>query len=81
IVVGTGQKFKASQIGLYRCVYNENGCQSDSSAIGSKVLEMDLLEGQTTTVLDIKGWQSGLYYLKYLNAEGRSLDNQVLVVE
>jgi hypothetical protein len=49
IVVGTGQKFKASQIGLYRCVYNENGCQSDSSAmiilksVGNAVVANSLL--------------------------------------
>jgi PKD repeat protein len=33
IFVGSGQKFKPSQTGLYRCVYDENGCKSDSSAI------------------------------------------------
>ena len=33
VKVGTGQKFKPSQTGLYRCVYDENGCQSDSSAV------------------------------------------------
>ena len=48
-MVGTGQKFKASQIGLYRCVYNENGCQSDSSAmiilksVGNAVVANSLL--------------------------------------
>lgn len=33
VFVGSGQKFKPSQTGLYRCVYDENGCKSDSSAI------------------------------------------------
>lgn len=33
VKVGTGQRFKPNQIGLYRCVYDENGCQSDSSAV------------------------------------------------
>lgn len=32
-LVGSGQKFKPNQTGLYRCVYVENGCQSDSSSI------------------------------------------------
>ncbi|MFN5682288.1 MAG: T9SS type A sorting domain-containing protein, partial [Bacteroidota bacterium] len=33
VKVGTGQKFKPSETGLYRCVYDDNGCKSDSSAI------------------------------------------------
>jgi PKD repeat protein len=33
ISVGTGRLFKATKVGNYRCVYTENGCNSDSSAI------------------------------------------------
>jgi PKD repeat protein len=31
--VGSGRLFKPNSIGLYRCMYVENGCKSDSSAI------------------------------------------------
>ena len=33
ISVGTGRLLKATKVGNYRCVYTENGCNSDSSAI------------------------------------------------
>jgi hypothetical protein len=31
--VGSGRLFKPSTIGIYRCLYVENGCKSDSSAL------------------------------------------------
>ena len=33
VMVGTGRLLKATKVGNYRCVYTENGCNSDSSAI------------------------------------------------
>ena len=33
VLVGSGMRFKPTQTGLYRCVYDENGCKSDSSAV------------------------------------------------
>lgn len=33
VLVGSGRLFKPNSIGLYRCMYVENGCKSDSSAI------------------------------------------------
>jgi hypothetical protein len=33
VLVGSGRLFKPSTIGIYRCLYVENGCKSDSSAL------------------------------------------------
>lgn len=33
VLVGSGRLFKPSAIGIYRCLYVENGCKSDSSAL------------------------------------------------
>jgi hypothetical protein len=33
VLVGTGRLFKPSTIGIFRCLYVENGCKSDSSAL------------------------------------------------
>jgi hypothetical protein len=33
VLVGSGRLFKPSSTGIYRCLYVENGCKSDSSAL------------------------------------------------
>jgi len=47
VMVGTGRLLKATKVGNYRCVYTENGCNSDSSSIlmlksvGGKMLDVN----------------------------------------
>jgi hypothetical protein len=47
VKVGTGRLLKATKVGNYRCVYTDNGCNSDSSSIlmlksvGGKMLDVN----------------------------------------
>lgn len=81
VLVGTGQKFKPSATGLYRCLYVENGCKSDSSAIivlksiGTSSLRMAnvvMYPNPTSDFLVIKGIQENCI-IKIINALGSEI--------
>jgi hypothetical protein len=85
-LVGSGQKFKPNQTGLYRCVYVENGCQSDSSSIlilksiGSKLPTNNMVlvyPNPANDQLIIKGMQQYVE-IKIYNAVGRLVKDVIV---